>query len=126
MATIQVLEEGPHNLILHVTGAGGDAAALLADVSALNPPCLDLRIMKVDYDVEDGGLVTILGAATSDQLLLTCSSGSGQTRCWYKVGGIKNNAGAGKTGNLLITSTADKRFSLVLNLRKVKTIQPYN
>lgn len=115
MANIQVLEEGPRNLVIKVDGTGGDSAAPLVDVSALNPACTRVRLMKAKYDVSGtAALVTLLWDATAAVPIIYMSSGPGQELCFHKEGGITNNAGAGVTGDVLITSTASTNFSLVL------------
>lgn len=127
MANIQILEQGPRNLVLKVDGTGGDTAQLIADVSALSPPCEELRLMRATYDVDGtAGLVSILWDATADVTALTMSTGSGQTMCFKKIGGLINNAGAGKTGDVLLTSTATTNFTVVLHFRKVRLTTLYN
>lgn len=127
MATVQVLEQGPRNYIIKVTGTGGDAAANIVDVSTLAPPCEEVRLMSCTYDVAGvGGLVTVLWDATADVTAMTASTGSGQTMCFRKIGGLINNSATGKTGDVLLTSTASTNYTLVLHFRKVRTIQPYN
>lgn len=127
MATVQVIEEGPRNYIIKVTGTGSDAAVLIADVSTLNPPCEELRIVRCTYDVAGAaGLVSVLWDATADVLALSVSTGSGQTMDFKKIGGIPNNAGAGKTGDVLLTSTATTDYTLVLHFKKVRLTTVYN
>ncbi len=127
MATVQLLEEGPRNYIIKVTGTGSDAAALIADVSTLNPPCEELRIMRCTYDVAGAsGLVSVLWDATVDVLALSTSTGSGQTMDFKKIGGLINNAGTGKTGDVLLTSSATTDYTLVLHFRKVRLTTVYN
>ena len=127
MATVQVLEQGPRNYIIKVTGTGGDSAVNIVDVSTLAPPCAEVRLMSCTYDVAGaGGLVTVLWDATAAVTAMTASTGSGQTMCFRKIGGLINNAATGKTGDVLLTSTASTDYTLVLHFRKVRTVQPYN
>lgn len=127
MATVQLLEEGPRNYIIKVTGTGSDAATSIVDVSALNPACEEVRLMRCTYDVAGtAGLVSVLWDATADVLALSASTGSGQTMCFKKIGGLINNAGAGKTGDVLLTSTATTDYTLVLHFRKVRLLTVYN
>ena len=127
MATVQVLEQGPRNYIIKVTGTGGDSAVTIVDVSTLAPPCEEVRLMSCTYDVAGaGGLVTVLWDATAAVTAMTASTGSGQTMCFRKIGGLINNAATGKTGDVLLTSTASTDYTLVLHFRKVRTVQPYN
>ena len=127
MGTVQGLAQGPRNLVSKVDGTGGDSAVNIVDVSALSPPCEEVRIMKVTYDVEgEGGLVTLLWDATTDVTALNVSTGNGQTMCFEKIGGLVNNAGAGVTGDLLLTSTATTDYSLIIKLKKVRLTTVYN
>lgn len=116
MATVQVLEDGFRNYIIKVTGTGSDSTALIVDVSALSPPCSRVRLDKITYDVGGASTssVTLLWDATADVTMLTVTPGSGQTMCFKKIGGLPNNAGTGITGDVLLTSTADTPYTLVL------------
>lgn len=121
MATTTILQQGSRNCILHITGTGGDSAVNICDVSALNPPCEEVRILKCKYDVSgSAGLVSILWHATSNTTALTLSTGSGQTLDFTDIGGLKSNAGAGKTGDVLLTSSASTSFTIILHLKKVR------
>ena len=83
--------------------------------------------MSCTYDVAgDGGLVTVLWDATAAVTAMTASTGSGQTMCFKKIGGLVNNAGAGKTGDVLLTSTAATDFTLVLHFKKVGLTTRWN
>lgn len=119
---MQTLEEGPRNLVVKFYGTAG---ANVVDVSALAPPCEDLRIMKIIYDSPSLPTApsTIAGDATADLTLFTLS-GPGDTYCFHKFGGLVNNAGAGKTGDIVVT-TGDDDVSLVIHFRKVRTQSPY-
>lgn len=105
MAIVQVLEQGPRNLVLNVI-TEADAAFLLVDVSALDPACVEVRLDRVTYDAPPAGLATLAWDATAAVNFLSLSEGNGQTQCYKKIGGIWNNAGAGKTGDVLLTATA--------------------
>lgn len=120
--TMQILEEGPRNLVVKFYGTAG---ANTVDVSALNPPCADLRIMKIIYDSPSAPAAptTIAGDATTDLTLWTLS-GPGDTYCFHKVGGLVNNAGAGKTGDIIVT-TGDAAVVVLVHFRKVRPTQPW-
>jgi adhesin HecA-like repeat protein len=118
MANVQVIEDGFRNYNIKVDGAGGDAAVLIVDVSALDPPCTRVRLKRATYDVGGTGPVTLLWDATTDVTLLTMTVGSGQTMDFSKTGGIPNNAGTGITGDVLLTSAATSPYSLLLEFVK--------
>jgi hypothetical protein len=119
---VQILEQGPRNLVVKVSGTAG---ANTLDVSTLTPPCEDLRVMKIIYDspIDPTAVTTITGDATADVTLFTLS-GPGDTYCFHKFGGLVNNAGAGKTGDVIVT-TGDDAVTVVLHLRKVRTQSPF-
>jgi hypothetical protein len=119
---VQILEQGPRNLVVKVSGTAG---ANTLDVSMLTPPCEDLRVMKIIYDspIDPTAVTTITGDATADVTLFTLS-GPGDTYCFHKFGGLVNNAGAGKTGDVIVT-TGDDAVTVVLHLRKVRTQSPF-
>jgi hypothetical protein len=119
---VQILEQGPRNLVVKVSGTAG---ANILDVSTLTPPCEDLRVMKIIYDspIDPTAVTTITGDATADVTLFTLS-GPGDTYCFHKFGGLVNNAGAGKTGDVIVT-TGDDAVTVVLHLRKVRTQSPF-
>lgn len=127
MATIQLLEEGPRNYIIKVTGSGSDIGVPIVVASLLNPPCAEVRLMRVTYDVAGtDGLVTVLWDGAVAVVAVTASTGSGQTMCFRSIGGLINNAGAGKTGNVLLSSTTATDYTLVLHFKKVRLTTVYN
>lgn len=118
---MQVLEEGPRNLVIKFSGAGANTV----DVSALSPPCEDLRVMKIIYDTpfDATAVSTIAGDATAD-LVLWNSSNHSETLCFDSFGGLVNNAGAGKTGDFIVT-IGDADTSMVVWFKKVRTQRPF-
>lgn len=119
---MQVIEEGPRNLVVKFYGTAG---ANTVTVANLAPPCEDLRVMKIIYDSPSTptAVTTIAGAATAPLTLWTLS-GPGDTYCFAKVGGLVNNAGAGKTGNIVVT-TGDDDVVVLVHFRKVRTTSPW-
>ena len=123
MATTKVLLNGTRNYVVQITGTGGDSAVNIFDVATVTPECAEVRIQKCYYDVAgSAGLVTLLWEATANTAALPISTGSGQTLDFHDVGGLVNNAGAGKTGDLLLTSTATTPYTVTLWLKKVRTV----
>lgn len=119
--TMHVIEENARNLVIRFSDAGANTV----DVSALGPPCADLRILKVIYDAPAGAAdTTIDGDATSDVRLLTLHNHS-ETLCFNSFGGIVNNAGAGKTGDLIVT-LGDVSTSLIIWFKKVDVSPVWN
>ena len=119
---MQVLEQGPRNLVIKFSGAGANTV----DVSALSPPCEDLRIVKVTYDNNgdpSGDPITIEGDATADVTLLQLH-GHSETLDFCSFGGLVNNAGAGKTGDIIVTLPTASTATVVITFRKVRTNSP--
>lgn len=98
----QVLANGPRNYIIKVDGAATEAASSLVDVSAIG--CSEVHLEEITYDVLEGAVVELLWDATSDVSAFK-SSGHEGNKCFSEYGGIPNNAGAGKTGDVLLTVT---------------------
>jgi hypothetical protein len=120
----QVIEDSHRNYVIKVVGTPVDTAALLVDVSALAIPCAAVKLWEVSYDVGAASSVQLLWDATSDAALLTLSEGPGQTLCFRDIGGINNNAGAGKTGDVLITSAGTAQYNMVLWFVKKSPVIP--
>lgn len=115
---MQILEEGPRNLVISFTGGGPDTV----DVSELSPPCEELRILKIIEDNPSDGAASIVWDATA-AVTAWNSNGHADTHCFECFGGLVNNAGAGVTGDVIVTSDADG--SLVVHFKKVRTQRPY-
>lgn len=115
---MQIIEEGPRNLVVRFTGAGPDTV----DVSALNPPCAELRIMKITEDVPAAASVTLAWDNTSGNSPWT-SNGHAETHCFDYFGGIVTTEGVGVNGDITYTGAASAE--LVVHFRKVRTTHPW-
>lgn len=124
--TSQILNDGSRNFVVVLTNQSdgtGESAVLKVDVSGLSAPpgqvCSGANIRKVIYNTF-GMAVKLLWDATTDVTALILQ-GDGQLD-FTPVGGIPNNSGAGKTGDLLLTTvghSAGDTYTLVLELEKV-------
>lgn len=104
---IQTIEDGPRNYIIKVDGdAVASTGALLVDVTTLNPPCSSVRIRKITYNLDTTAHVQLLWDATTDVVALNLYGSNDADMCFEATAGIPNNAGAGKTGNVLLTTSA--------------------
>ena len=95
-----------------------EAAVLKVDVSALSGAPTEVRLTKVSYCV-NGMVATLLWDATADVTLMDLA-GYGHF-CFEDFAGIPNNAGAGVTGDILLTTTgatAGDSYSIALWLTK--------
>lgn len=124
MATVQVLEDGWRNYIIKVNTSTVETGTLLVDVSTLNPPCGRVRLDKAEYDVGVGSSVELLWDATADVSIITFSEGPGQSMYFKDEGGINNNAGAGVTGDVLISKTGTSNATCVLWFVKKEPVYP--
>jgi hypothetical protein len=120
--TTQVIHDGARNAVIKLTNLSdgtGEAAVLKVDVSTLFGTPTGVRIKKIHYDVS-GMVVTLLWDATSDVRIIDLGSNCGEMD-YSDFGGLTNNSGAGKTGDILLTTTghtlADS-YTLILELTK--------
>jgi hypothetical protein len=126
--SIQILEEGPRNAVVKLVGVldtSNQALATAVDLSTLNqgglgPTPTGVRIDMVDYSISDALDVQLFWDATTDVIALALVGREDMN--FKSFGGISNNAGAGKTGNLLIQTTGYtsgvQTFTLVIQMVK--------
>jgi hypothetical protein len=129
--TTQILEEGPRNVIVKLAGVldTSDLASTVAiNVSTLNQGGLgftpsQVRIDHIDYSISDQLELQFSWDATTPVIIMPLA-GRGRITFW-NFGGLTNNAGAGKTGNILIKTTGwtsgTQIFSVVLEMVKQGT-----
>ena len=113
--TTQLLNDGPRNTIVKITGNGTmpQAATTVVTASTLSsmlpgmagsfPPTL-LRVDKIDYSITDGAIVQLQWHATTN-LDIVELFGRGHIDAKH-YGGLQNNAGAGVTGDIDIAVVA--------------------
>lgn len=119
----QTLFDGPKFAVMKFTNVSdgtGEAAVLKVDVSALAGAPSEVKINKVHYSTS-GMAVRILWDATTDVDALLLASD--QTGCldFTSFGGLKNNAGTGKTGDIMFTTvghTSGDIYTVILELAK--------
>ena len=107
-ATQQIIANGPRNLVLKYTIAGttGDlTASKLVDISALDSGLgvNGLTLMSAQWGLT-GFSAKLAWDATTDVDLIEIPAGS-DSQDFSKFGGIKNNAGTGVTGDIMLTTT---------------------
>lgn len=126
--TTQVLHEGARNVVIKLVGVLDTSDLGLStavDVSTLTcngtrPAPTQVRIDTLEYDMSDQISVQLLWDATAD-VVAAALAGRGE---YYgkRFSGLQNNAGAGKTGNILIKTTGwaagVQTFTLVLEMVK--------
>lgn len=102
--TLQILNDGPRNHVVHMHVALANAAAVVIDASAWSGPLTECKVVRADWSLT-GAAATLLWDATGNVEFLECAVGEGDLD-WRKTGGIINNAGTGKTGDILLTNAA--------------------
>lgn len=129
---IQVLQDGPRNAIVKVTGIldtsnmARQDLLVPADRSSIQPAfpgqfaCSAFAIKAIDYVVDDGLDLRLWWDASSDVLIHTYNGRYGFDYTVY--GNLQNNAGAGKTGKVQMDtlgySSGTAEFSFVLQAIK--------
>ncbi|MCF4166337.1 hypothetical protein L2U69_11835 [Zavarzinia compransoris] len=119
--TTQIIQDGPRHAVVKLTNLSdgtGEAAVTKVDVSALSGAPSEVHLARVFYCVQ-GMVATLLWDATADVRLMDLA-GDGEAG-FETFGGISNNAGAGKTGDILLTTTgasAGDSYTIVLWLTK--------
>ena len=119
--TTQTLVDGPKNLVVKLTNLSdgtGEAAVLKIDVSTYAGTPSRVRIKKIHYSVA-GMVATLLWDATTDVRIVDLQ-GDGWMDC-SAFGGLWNNAGAGITGDIMLTTaghTLNDSYSIILEMIK--------
>lgn len=100
---IQILEDGPRNSIFKVSIFMDTSlvSQTIVDITTMSPVPTSVRIDHIDYAVTDGIEAELFWHATANKFIMPLA---GRGRVNYQdYGGIQNNAGAGKNGNIDLT-----------------------
>jgi hypothetical protein len=126
--TSQTLHDGPKNCVMRFTNISdgvGESAVLKVDVSGLSTSrdrtCVGVAIEKIDF-MTDGMGVNILWDATADVVAALLPTSEFGCLDFCSMGGLQNNAGAGKTGDVLFTTVghaSGDRYDVTLHMRKL-------
>jgi hypothetical protein len=125
----QIVQDGERFAILKLTNISdgtGEAAVVKVDVSALatnarGVACSEVKINKI-WASTDGMAVRLLWDATTDVLAWALPANVTYGLDFSQFGGIQNNSGTGKTGDLVLTTvghTSGDTYTLVLECLKV-------
>jgi len=125
--TSQIIFDGTRTAVMKFTNISdgtGESAVLKVDVSALTgfqgKTCTGVNIVTLDAMTVGMG-VDILWDATTDVICYTIGADQFVSFDFARFGGITNNAGSGKTGDLMFTTvgaTAGDRYTIVLEMTK--------
>jgi len=129
VAGTQILFEGDKQVVMKFTfiadTGGGETNVKKVDVATLTPyagmPCVAVQIDKI-YGLTHGLEVRLLWEATTNLHIMTFPQNSAQTMDFNEFGGLNNDAGTGKTGNILFSTldtSAGDSYTVILVLRKL-------
>lgn len=130
IVTSQILQDGPRNLVVRLTGtldtADVTATGLvtLANLSAVDiadSPPTRLVVDKLQYDVDTGLAVYLAWDATTDVTFATLTQNGNLD--FSNAGGLYNTEAAGVTGNIMYSTqgwvaTNILSFTIILYCRK--------
>ena len=127
--TTQTIIDGERNCVMKFTNVSdgtGESAVAKVDVSALasnaaGVACSEVRVMRVSHAIV-GMSVQMFLDATSNVLLMDLAERSNGHMDFKDFGGLPNNAGSGKTGDILFTTkghSSGDTYSIVLEMVKV-------
>ena len=126
--TSQTLFDGDKHVVMKFTNISdgtGESAVKKVDVSALESDiygntCSSVAIEKIWWQCI-GMKVRMFFDATSDKFIIELGENQSGYHDYSEFGGIKNNAGSGKTGDVDFTtvghSSADT-YTIILKMRK--------
>jgi hypothetical protein len=126
--TSQTLFDGDKHVVMKFTNISdgtGESAVKKVDVSALNADingntCTSVAIEKIWWQCI-GMKVRLFFDATSDAFIIELGENQSGHHDYSEFGGLKNNAGSGKTGDIDFTtvghSSADT-YTITLKMRK--------
>ena len=103
--TTQTLLDGPRNLVILLTGVldtSNEARTIKVDVSSYDPVPTKVRVDKIQYSIA-GALQVLLDWDATTDVTFAVLSGQGEIEA-CKFGGLQNNAGAGVTGDIYLTT----------------------
>ena len=127
--TSQTIIDGERNCVMKFTNVSdgtGESAVAKVDVSALTSnsagtACSEVRVMRVSHAIV-GMSVQLFLDATSNVLLMELAESSNGHMDFKNFGGLPNNAGSGKTGDILLTTkghSSGDTYSITLEMIKV-------
>ena len=131
--TSQTIEDTPHKLVMKFTNTSdctGESAVKKVDVSAFTAgsridsttvsTCTDVRIDRIYYN-NSGMSVKLLWDASSDVEAIHLKDTQGEFD-FSSFGGLKNNSGSGKTGDIMFTTVGHSNtdfYWVVLEMTKI-------
>ena len=120
--TTTVLNDGPVNYVVHCTNSSdgtGEVSAVKVDVSSMTPVPTEVSILKIEYSTQ-GMAVNVYFDATVPVLAAALPANHSGCFDFCEVGGLRNTSGAGKTGDITVTTSiqAGSSYSITFYCRK--------
>jgi len=126
--TTQTLVDGPKFAVLKLTNISdgtGESAVKKVDVSALatsadGDTCTSVTIDRIWWQCI-GMKVQLLFDADTDAFIIELGENQSGDHDYSSFGGLTNNAGTGKTGDVLFTTvgaSANDTYTVILYMRK--------
>ena len=126
--TSQTLADGPKTAVMkftNVSDSTGESAVTKVDVSALSASadgvtCTGVTIERIWWQCI-GMKVQILWDASSDAFCIELGENQSGSHDYTVFGGLTNNAGSGKTGDINFTTvgaSANDTYTVILYMRK--------
>jgi hypothetical protein len=127
--TTQTIIDGERNCIMKFTNVSdgtGESAVAKVDVSALaansaGTACSEVRLVRVSHAIVGMSVQLFFNASTNVLIMELAESSNGHME-FEDFGGIPNNAGSGKNGDILFTTkghSSGDTYSIVLEMIKV-------
>lgn len=121
--TTRTLHDGERNTVLHIAitgdGTGEESSTALVDVSTLSGTPDEVKIHAITANLT-GFSVALEWNATANELAYPLSEGDSFTD-FEHYGGLINNAGTGKNGDIDFTTSglgSGDKGTIILELRK--------
>lgn len=108
IVTTQTILDGSRNTIIKVTilgdGSGELTNQIIFDSSAYANDTQNNKLWRIQYNL-NGFSGTLYWDATTDVQLMSLTPNYAADQKFFWNGGLVNNAGAGKTGDILLTTS---------------------
>lgn len=120
----QVIEDGNRDTIIKWTivgdGSGDETKTIIFDASAYKIASIDNKLWKIQFSTV-GASAILYWDATTDIPLISLPADHPQEFDFSEYGGIPNNGGAGRTGDILITTSglgAGEHMTIILYVKE--------
>ena len=126
--TSQTIQDGVKNVVMKFTNISdgtGESAVAKVDVSALTAgpngeTCTGVTIEEIWWQCI-GMKVSLFWDATSNVIIMQLGENQSGHKDFRDFGGLTNNSGSGKTGDVLFTRvvhSSSDTYSIILSMRK--------